>query len=190
MFLGAPYVFSERLLVGVIKKRPNRFVMMVNVSGSLERVHCPCTGNIGNLDFEDSNIPCLLSINHSKTAKTSHTVEAISLGNPDDAEFNWIGINQNRANRIVEHFLKAGALFGFKTKTSSRKRKLGDDDIVVKREVKIGSSRIDFQVDFKGVRYLIEVKTPLQWGMGSENLQVREEEFCIDVEREASKTFW
>jgi len=90
----------------------------------------------------------------------------------------------------VEHFLKAGALFGFKTKTSSRKRKLGDDDIVVKREVKIGSSRIDFQVDFKGVRYLIEVKTPLQWGMGSENLQVREEEFCIDVEREASKTFW
>ena len=62
MFLGAPYVFSERLLVGVIKKRPNRFVMMVNVSGSLERVHCPCTGNIGNLDFEDSNIPYLCGI--------------------------------------------------------------------------------------------------------------------------------
>jgi sugar fermentation stimulation protein A len=73
--------------------------------------------------------------------KTAHTVEAISTSARDDS---WIGINQTAANRYLEHFLRNGAL--------SEMAK-GD----VRREVKLGRSRIDFLV---GDTY-VEVKTPL-----------------------------
>lgn len=143
------FIFETPLIEGVICKRRNRFIMEVEINGVLYDCHCPTTGRIGNIVF--SNIPCLLSKSKDTTRKTLYTVEAISLDLRSENNKSWIGINQNAANRYVEHFLRTGQF--------SAMVKNGD---AVKREQHLGNSKLDFLV---GNTY-IEVKTPLQ------NLQV------------------
>jgi len=133
------YRFPRPLSVGRIVSRPNRFIMIVRSGGKTHRCHCPTTGRLG--DLEVTGLPCLLSASASKSRKTRYTVEAIS---PSKDGGRWIGINQNAANRYFEFFLRNGSL-----------TKLARGE--VRREVKLGSSRIDFLV---GDAY-VEVKTPL-----------------------------
>lgn len=138
------YKFDSPLKEALILSRPNRFIMIVNVDGSVEKCHCPATGRIGGINFE--NIPCLLSEGKGIERKTKYTVEAISLDLPETKDKKWIGINQTAANRYIEFFLKTGNL-----------SKIVGNEKDVKREVRLGKSRIDFLV---GNKYL-EVKTPL-----------------------------
>ena len=112
--------------------------MLVKAKGKTLRCHCPTTGRLGDLKL--AGLPCLCSTSDSELRKTRHTVEAISTSKGSS----WIGINQTAANRYFEHFLRNGAL-----------GRLAEGE--VKREVKLGKSRIDFLV---GDTY-IEVKTPL-----------------------------
>ncbi|MFH1402681.1 MAG: DNA/RNA nuclease SfsA [Candidatus Altiarchaeota archaeon] len=138
------YRFDERLVEGIIKSRPNRFIMMVELDGSVVRCHCPSTGRIGGIVFED--IPCLLSRGLGEGRKTAYTVEAISLDHASGLKKSWIGINQTRANDYVGHFMGEGDLQGM----------VGQGDFIIK-EKRVGDSRIDFLV---GDTY-VEVKTPL-----------------------------
>ncbi len=139
------YLFKERLKEGVIRSRPNRFIMNVTIGGRLEKCHCPSTGRIGNLRFE--NIPCLLSESGNPGRKTRYTVEAFSLDAPGKSGKSWIGINQTKANEYVEFFIKSGLLEDMLGRVKA-----------VQREVRLGRSRIDFLIN--GKDYL-EVKTPL-----------------------------
>ncbi len=137
---SAPYYrFPKPLERGEIISRPNRFIMYVRARKRTLRCHCPATGRLGDLRLE--GLPCLYSSSDSRSRKTAYTVEAISTS-PSSEE--WVGINQNAANRYFEFFLRRGAL-----------GRLADGS--VRREVKLGKSRIDFLV---GNDY-IEVKTPL-----------------------------
>jgi sugar fermentation stimulation protein A len=138
------YVFETPLIEGLIRRRRNRFIMEVEVNGIMLDCHCPTTERIGNIVFHD--IPCLLSKSKDTTRRTPYTVEAISLDLLSDNNKSWIGIDQNAANRYVEHFLRTGQL--------SAMVKNGG---TVKREQKLGNSKLDFLV---GNTY-IEVKTPL-----------------------------
>ena len=74
-------------------------------------------------------------------------MEAVSLARPEDPDKTWIGINQNAANRYVEHYLRNG---GFAEMIGA-----GSD---VQRETFLGTSKLDFLVD----NTYLEVKTPLQ----------------------------
>ncbi len=139
------YLFKDSLIDGIIKSRPNRFIMMVEINGKLEKCHCPSTGRIGGLTFEE--IPCLLSKSNNPDRKTKYTVEAFSLDDLDKSSKSWIGINQTKANEYVEFFIKSGLLNNMLGKVKE-----------VKREVKLGKSRIDFLVNNKDY---VEVKTPL-----------------------------
>lgn len=150
------YIFEAALVEGLIRKRRNRFIMEVEVNGTVCACHCPTTGSIGNIVFRD--IPCLLSKSNNETRKTLYTVEAISLDLPSLNNKTWIGINQNAANRYVEHFLKTGQLSA-----------MVENGETVKREQKLGISKLDFLV---GNTYL-EVKTPLQ------NLQVEMKDHIV-----------
>lgn len=132
------YKFPESLISGIIKSRPNRFIMFVKVRGKLERCHCPSTGSIGGLKF--SNVKCLLSKGKGER-KTKYTVEAIFIEN------HWIGINQTAANRYIEFFLKNNLL-----KRMENVREL-------RREATLGKSRIDFLINNQDY---LEVKTPLK----------------------------
>ena len=133
------YRFPKPLSRGSIVSRPNRFIMFVRAGGKTLRCHCPTTGRLGDLKL--SGLPCLYSTSNNKARKTAHTVEAISTTSDGRS---WVGINQTAANRYFEFFLRDGAL-----------SRLAEGN--VRREVKLGSSRIDFLV---GNSY-IEVKTPL-----------------------------
>jgi sugar fermentation stimulation protein A len=139
------YLFPDRLEEGLIKSRPNRFIMEVAADGALCRCHCPVTGRIGSIGFED--IPCLLS-RGGEGRKTPYTVEAISLDPPDKRKKRWVGINQGRVNDYVAFFLRENAFV-----------KMYPSVETLDREVKLGNSRIDFLVN--GRDYL-EVKPPLE----------------------------
>jgi len=112
---------------------------MVRGEGRTLRCHCPTTGRLGDLRL--AGLQCLYSTSDSELRKTHYTVEAVSTSLGGDS---WVGINQTAANRYFEFFLKEGAL-----------GRLADGE--VRREVRLGKSRIDFLV---GDTY-IEVKTPL-----------------------------
>ena len=137
------YIFETTLCEGLILRRKNRFIMEVEIGGKMYDCHCPVTGSIGNIVFKD--ISCLLSKSKDPARKTPYTVEAIWLDFPSAKNKSWIGINQNAANRYIEHFLKTGQLSNILRGTE------------VKREQKLGNLKLDFLV---GNTY-IEVKTPL-----------------------------
>ena len=142
----APLLFPEPLREGTILARPNRFIMDVGFGDSVPvRCHCPAVSRIGDLDL--TGRPCLVSDSHNPRRKLPLTVEAFSLQRPDDPHKRWIGINQNASNRYVEHFLREDAL---QTITGPVRH--------LRREVPLGSSRLDFLVNEN--QYL-EVKTPL-----------------------------
>jgi sugar fermentation stimulation protein A len=138
-------LFPLRLQEGLIKSRPNRFIMQVELDGTLLKCHCPSTGRIGSIRFED--IPCLLS-KGGEGRKTPFTVEAISLDPPGRSRKRWIGINQARVNDYVAFFLHERAFAKMLPGLES-----------VGREVRLGDSRIDFLIN--GRDYL-EVKMPLK----------------------------
>ena len=148
------YLFEEELISGLIKSRPNRFIMLVEINGTTEKCHCPATGKIGNIEFK--NIPCLLSKSDNPARKTKYTVEAISR-----VPKTWIGINQTKANNYIEFFLRANQL---------KKIILVKD---LKREVKLNLSRIDFLVNDNT---FLEVKTPLRF-LPFGNKKEKEEKF-------------
>ena len=137
--------FAEPLCEGIIEKRKSQFTMVIQYEGQTYNAHCPTTGRVGNLDL--SGRPCLMSKSSDPKRKTPFTVEAVSLNRPEDTDKSWIGINQNAANRYVEHFLTNG---GFADMVGT-----GNE---VHREQFLGISKLDFLV---GNTYL-EVKTPLQ----------------------------
>lgn len=140
-----PYRFPKPLEEGVIVARPNRFLMdVVCGDGETRRFHCPTTGKIGNIKLEGR--PVLFKWSTNPKNRCAGTIQAISYDKPSKKEKDWIGINQNEANRYVEHFLNCG---GFQDMLRWGK---------VHREQKLGNSRIDFKV---GDTYL-EVKTPVQ----------------------------
>jgi sugar fermentation stimulation protein A len=131
--------FSRPLKQGRIVSRPNRFIMLVRAGNRTLRCHCPTTGRLGDLKL--AGLRCLYSTSQSKSRKTGYTVEAISTSR---ARGKWIGINQTAVNRYFEFFLRQGALSQLARGP-------------VRREVRLGKSRIDFMV---GNSY-VEVKTPL-----------------------------
>jgi sugar fermentation stimulation protein A len=139
------YWFTEALAEGTVTSRPNRFIMNVMVEGEVHRCHCPTTGRIGDIKFHD--VPCLVERSVDPKRSTWGTVEAVSLDPPGKSEKSWIGINQGRANDIVSCFIGSGKLEDMLGPIST-----------IRREIKVGGSRIDFLINDDT---LLEVKTPL-----------------------------
>lgn len=53
------YFFNKPLIEGLVKSRPNRFIMFVEIRNKLEKCHCPSTDQIASISF--NGIPCLVS---------------------------------------------------------------------------------------------------------------------------------
>lgn len=135
-------MFDQKLIKSTIKSRINRFIFIIELNGEEVEAHCPTGGIIAGISRKDiKDLPCLISDHGLNTARrTRYTVEAISL---DDGK-TYMGINQTKSNRYVEEFLK--------DKEVASKLQISDS---IKREKKLGNSRIDFRVD----DCYIEVKT-------------------------------
>lgn len=135
-------MFEQPLIKAKIKERINRFIFVVELNDEEIEAHCPSGGTIAGISRKDfKDIECLMSDHGPETGRrTRYTVEAISL----DDGLTYAGINQTKSNRYVEYFLQDDEV----------KNILQVQD-EVKREKKLGNSRIDFKA---GDCY-IEVKT-------------------------------
>ena len=134
--------FDKPLIDGLIISRPNRFIFNVQIDDQIVEAHCPSGGTIAGLSRKNmQNLKCYLSDHGENTGRrTRYTVEAISL----DDGVSYMGINQTRSNKYVEHFL-----------TETKVREILSISDQITREKKLRSSRIDFKVD----DCYIEVKT-------------------------------
>ena len=134
---------------GLLKNRYKRFLAdvqipnykaedgdIVNKDGSLV-VHCPNTGPMISLLPENPNTPnpCVVSTDRVPNSKSKrkyrYTLEMVRLDQV------WIGIHSALANKIVLNLLNKNLipeLVGFSE---------------IKREVKIGDSKIDFELIWK-----------------------------------------
>lgn len=135
-------MFEQSLIKAKIKARINRFIFIVELNGQKFEAHCPSGGTIAGISRKDfKDIECLMSDHGIETnRRTRYTVEAISL----DDGLTYAGINQTKSNRYVEYFLQEDEV-----------KKILQIKDEVKREKKLGDSRIDFKT---GNCY-IEVKT-------------------------------
>lgn len=135
------YAFEQPLAKGLIRNRPNRFVMVVESGGRLLRCRCPSPTKIGKVRFKST--PCLLSVNKTQ-GTTTHTVEAIRLKMATGANC-WVGINQTRVNAMCKHFMEKGALHK-----------------MLKGEVfSVGRKIHKSVIDFASENSLLEIKAPL-----------------------------
>lgn len=143
-----PYKFSPNLLEGVIQERIGSFIMMVKHKNNILKCHCPTMCSIGNIK-NLKNRPCLLSHSSDPGRNTQYTVEAISLDSVNTKNKKWIGINQTKANKYFEYFLKQG-----------RFKQIFPNGVKnVQREKFFNSSKFDFKIDDT----FLEVKTPLHF---------------------------
>lgn len=135
-------MFEKPLIKAKIKARVNRFIFIVELNGQEVEAHCPSGGTIAGISRKDfKDIECLMSDHGDDTGRrTRYTVEAISL----DDSLTYAGINQTKSNRYVEYFLQEDSV-----------KNILQIQGEVKREKKLGDSRIDFKA---GDCY-IEVKT-------------------------------
>ncbi len=98
------FKFDTPLTEGKIIRRNSQFTLDVEINGNIEKVHCPTTGRIGNIDLK--NVVGLLSKSDNPKRKTKYTLEAISISNLNRKDKKWIGINQIASNKYIELFLK------------------------------------------------------------------------------------
>lgn len=139
------YYFDEELIEAVIIKRNSQFTVEAMIDGKIEKVHCPTTGRIGNIDLK--NVAGLLSKSNNPNRKTKYTLEAISVSKLDVKNKRWVGINQIASNKYIEYFIENNQL-----------SKIAGNSEDIRREVKLGNSKLDIKVDDT----YIEIKTPLQ----------------------------
>ncbi len=117
--------FSPQLVRGVLLRRYQRFLAEVRLEdGRLVTAHCPNSGSMKGCYVPGRVV--LLSAAKDPRRKTRYTWELIHLPST------WVGINTLTANRLV-------------AEAAAEKRipELGLFD-KLKREVKLGHSRIDF----------------------------------------------
>lgn len=83
---GDRMVFTSPLIQARILRRPNRFLMDVELEdGSTAVAHCPSTGSIGGISLD--GLPCLLSGPHDLAhRRTEYTVDALGNDGLTDAE--------------------------------------------------------------------------------------------------------
>ena len=143
-----PYKFNPSLIEGIIQERIGSFVMMVKHKNEILKCHCPTLCSIGNIK-NLKNRPCLLSYSSDPSRNTKYTVEAISLDSEKTKKKKWIWINQTKANKYFEYFLKQGR---FKEIFPGGIKK-------VEREKFFNSSKFDFKVDDT----FLEIKSPLHF---------------------------
>lgn len=126
--------FAEPVVMGRFVRRYKRFFVDVEIDGVVHTAHTANTGAMTGMLIEGA--PVLLTQHSNSKRKLPLEVEAIDVGT------SWVVCNTIRANRMAAVLLRGGVL-----------TELGSD--VRGTEVRIGASRIDFQV---GER-LVEVKS-------------------------------
>ena len=133
--------FAPPLVEARLIKRYKRFLADVEIGQSVVTVHCPNPGSMMGLAQPGSRC-WLMPKTGTKLPYGWELVESTTTGAPA-----LVGINTTRANAIVAEGLTAGRFPGLPTAR-------------IAREVKVGTSRLDFRLeDAAGSPCWVEVKS-------------------------------
>ena len=125
-----------KIVEGTFIERPNRFIAMVDISGTVERCHVKNTGRCRELLIPGAKI--FLSVPDNPSRKTKYDLIAVKK---DDR---LINMDSQIPNDIAEEGLRKIPMFS--------------DVTSIRREFTYGDSRIDMMAEGSSKRYLIEVK--------------------------------
>lgn len=133
---------EEKILEGIFIKRLNKFLVEIKQGGKINLCHLRDTGRLVKLLYQSNK---LLFIKKSLERHRKTNCEILAAWRTDSSE--WVLINPGFHNDIVEKIISNRLIRSLKSY------------IVEAREIKYGSSRIDFLLrDKNGSRALLEVK--------------------------------
>ena len=124
----------ENIVSGIFIKRPNRFIAHVLINGKEEICHVKNTGRCKELLVSGTKV--ILQHFDSNLRKTKYDLIAVYKGDK------LINIDSQAPNKVVYEYLKANF----------------SDKFIIKPEYKFGNSRLDFFMESKNEKILIEVK--------------------------------
>lgn len=132
--------YPSILQPGKLRRRYKRFFAEVELdSGEVVVAHCPNTGAMTGLTTPGLRV--WLSPQNNPKRKLKWTWEQVET--PGGFR---VGVNTHRANQLVEEAIHSGPL-----------KQIFNG--IVRREVKIGHSRIDFLIETARQKWLVEVKS-------------------------------
>ena len=123
----------NQVIEGIFVDRPNRFIAHVNVDGIIETVHVKNTGRCKELLLP--GVKVILEVPEKKERKTKYDLIGVYKKN-----FGLINIDSQAPNKVAKEWLENK---GYE---------------YIKPEYTYGQSRIDFYMENKGEKYLMEVK--------------------------------
>ncbi len=126
----------EHIVTGTFISRPNRFIAMVDVSGTVERCHVKNTGRCRELLVKGATV--YLSVPDNSNRSTPYDLVAVMKGD------RLINIDSQIPNAVAAESLKEIPMFSRVTE--------------IRREYTYGNSRIDIFAADDDNRYLVEVK--------------------------------
>jgi len=123
---------------GRFESRPNRFVALVDVEGSIRKAHVPGTGRMKELLVPGAR--CLMTAHPEPLRKTSYELRLVEY------EGRLVSVDSQLPNRLVAEALTGGLFPGYP----------GVENL--KREYRWGDSRLDLAFESLGQPVLMEVK--------------------------------
>ena len=123
----------DRVIWGKFIERPNRFVAQVEIDGAVETVHVKNTGRCKELLLP--NVDVVLSESDNPNRKTKYDLVAVNK-----AGLGLINMDSQAPNKLMAEWLDTQ---GFDC---------------IKPEYSYGASRIDFYMEYRHKKYLLEVK--------------------------------
>lgn len=123
----------KKIVTGTFHSRPNRFIANVWIEDKLETVHVKNTGRCKELLLPGSKV--ILEVADQAKRKTKYDLICVYKEN-----LGWVNIDSQAPNKVVKEWLST------------------QDYTYIKPEYTYGESRIDFYMEKKEEKYLMEVK--------------------------------
>ena len=134
----------EKIISGIFRERPNRFIARVEIGGVMETVHVKNTGRCRELLIPGVKV-YLSQAGNGGTRKTKYDLVCVEKRRAGRKKPLLINMDSQIPNDAAEEWLRKGELFG----RSAR----------IRREATYGGSRFDFRIDEEGGRrHYMEVK--------------------------------
>lgn len=126
----------RKIVKGSFISRPNRFIAQVDIDGTEHTVHVKNTGRCRELLIPDAEVYLEESANPNR--KTKYDLVTVSKNG------RLVNMDSQAPNAVFKEYLQEGAVF--------------ENTTIIKPEYKYGNSRVDFYVEHRDKKALIEVK--------------------------------
>ena len=127
----------EKIVRGIFKDRPNRFIARVEIDGKVETVHVKNTGRCRELLQENATV--YLSVAENPLRKTKY--DLIAVEKQTQGGVILVNMDSQVVNDVAEEYLR----YQF-------------PNALIKREVTFGKSRFDFYIEEENKKIFCEAK--------------------------------